>query len=326
MALTDYISSDRQKTANEALRKNKPKTIQVYVEGFEDIGFWYSILNSHFKKYTRFELRIDAFSTDTSGNGKTHLEKWFDKTGDYLIICLDSDYHYLLADYSKTGQQIKNNRYIFQTYTYAIENLKCYAESLADICLQATHNTDKIIDFVLLLRRYSEIIYPLLIWNLYFSSIQQETGFTLHEFCKVIHNAKDPDLNDYETILNTIHQRVQSKLNQLETFYSNDTEKVESLAQNLKELGLNPDNAYLFIQGHELYDFVLRFIKVACKKLKDDNKDDLKSLNKKEVEKEYHNATNDFKPLLATNMNFKDCFLFHKIEADIRVYLLKSFI
>ena len=94
MALSDYISSDRQKTANKALRKNKPKTIQVYVEGFEDIGFWHALLNPY-QILTSIKFQID------SSGGKKNLIKLFDSVGSDLIICLDSDYDYLLPERSK---------------------------------------------------------------------------------------------------------------------------------------------------------------------------------------------------------------------------------
>ena len=39
------------------------------------------------------------------------------------------------------------NPYIFQTYGYAIENFHCFAESLHEVCVQATLNDRHILDF-----------------------------------------------------------------------------------------------------------------------------------------------------------------------------------
>lgn len=43
--------------------------------------------------------------------------------GRSLIACVDSDYDFLLQGATNTSRKINRNRYIFQTYTYAIEKL-----------------------------------------------------------------------------------------------------------------------------------------------------------------------------------------------------------
>lgn len=81
--------------------------------------------------------------------------------GRSLIACVDSDYDFLLQGATNTSRKINRNRYIFQTYTYAIENYHCFAESLHEVCVQATLNDRSILDFNSYLKRYSEIVYPL---------------------------------------------------------------------------------------------------------------------------------------------------------------------
>ena len=67
--------------------------------------------------------------------------------GRSLIACVDSDYDFLLQGATNTSRKINRNRYIFQTYTYAIENYHCFAESLHEVCVQATLNDRSILDF-----------------------------------------------------------------------------------------------------------------------------------------------------------------------------------
>lgn len=317
MALTDYVSSDWQKASNAFSPKGSDKQIQVYVEGFEDIAFWHNIL-SPYEKQARVKFQIN------SSSGKLNLVKLFANTGNYLIICLDSDYDYLLPEQSKESKQINSNPYVFQTYSYSIENFKCYAESLAGICVQATHNTNELIDFPQLLEQYSKIIYPLFIWNLYFDSIGKVGVFSRDDFSTSIHNEENPDLSqNFCNILEKIKGSVTNKINQLKQQFTEYEEPTERLAEQLNILGLTNENAYLFIQGHELYDFIERFIGAVCKCLRDDRTRELESIeeHRKGTIKEYHNATNRHKNLLSTNNKFKDCFLFKKIENDIEKYL-----
>lgn len=67
--------------------------------------------------------------------------------GRSLIACVDSDYDFLLQGATNTSRKINRNKYIFQTYTYAIENYHCFAESLHEVCVQATLNDRFVMDF-----------------------------------------------------------------------------------------------------------------------------------------------------------------------------------
>ncbi|CAG1021632.1 hypothetical protein DOJK_01126 [Patescibacteria group bacterium] len=313
MALTDYISSDRQNISNEALRKNKPKTIQVYVEGFEDIGFWHTILNPY---ETPASIK---FQIDSSG-GKKNLIKLFDSAGDYLIICLDSDYDYLLPERSNESKKINASPYIFQTYAYSTENLKCYAESLSGVCVQATLNTEEKVNFSLLLEHYSSIIYPLFIWNLYFASIDDEARFSINDFSDVIKLNSSISLDNFYSVFNELAIKVQEKVNELEELLIESSE-IENLIDLLEQRGLKNTHCYLFIHGHTLYNqVVLNLIKPVCSILKNEYRT---KINSEQEKRNYGNLVKSHENALKSNYEFKDCFLFEKIQADIEVYLIK---
>lgn len=74
------------------------------------------------------------------------------------------------------SHKINKNPYIFQTYGYAIENFHCFADSLHEVCVQATLNDRHILDFPAFLKRYSQIAYPLFLWNVWFYR-QHDTHF-----------------------------------------------------------------------------------------------------------------------------------------------------
>ena len=72
--------------------------------------------------------------------------------------------------------------HLFQTYTYAIENYHCFAESLHEVCVQATLNDRFIFDFNAYLKRYSEIVYPLFLWNIWFYRQRDTYTFPMYDF------------------------------------------------------------------------------------------------------------------------------------------------
>jgi uncharacterized protein YjgD (DUF1641 family) len=356
-SLISCVSSDRQSAFNALRPKTTPRQILVYVEGFDDVSFWYNIL-SPYENQNNIKFKIQPYSNEENDkidnkfmDGKKGLQKLFGHTGrgKYLIICLDSDYDYLFPEHSIKAKKINESDYIFQTYTYSIENLKCYSESLSGVCVQATQNTDEKIDFPAFFKNYSETIYPLFLWNLYFYSVKQEKKFTDDKFLEVIKIIDTPKLeNNGKPVLDEIEKKVKEKIQKLQQEFPNDIKKIAHSLKTLKESGLLNSNAYLFIKGHALYDnVVLMLLKPLCRELISTHKEQIKKLSEEEKKKlldKYaeelpedkiqkkakklkddrdtnYKSTVRIETLLSANDKFKDCFLFKKIEKDIQVYL-----
>ncbi|MGZ5076993.1 MAG: DUF4435 domain-containing protein [Methylobacter sp.] len=328
-SLTGYLSSDYQKAINFLSPKSTPKTVFVQVEGIDDVSFWFDILN-YCQGQGKVKFDVQPYSNNSLETGKERLRKLFSQTGEYFIICLDSDYDYLFPEYSDVSKAINKNKHIFQTYAYSIENLKCYAESLASVCVKTTNNTKETINFTELLRQYSKTIYNLFIWNLYFYSIKDTNTFTIDKFCGEIKIKKSPDIDNNYTVLRDLEECVQIKLAQLENDFPDIKKDIDAFAKQFEKSGLNETNAYLFIQGHVLYEnFVLMFIKSICRKLKHERINQIKEsgIHKEEI----INHLNHYQSLvgkvdenvrihLSTNDKFKECFLFENIEDDIKRY------
>lgn len=324
-SLTSYVSSERQQASNSLSSKSAPVKVFVYVESFADVGFWYGIL-SPYEKQNNIKFDISPYSENDLTTGKDKLIKLFPQTAQNLIICLDSDYDYLLQ--TTNAEKINDRRpYIFQTYAYAIENLKCYAESLNLLCVKATNNTDETVNLSEFLKEYSRIIYPLLIWNIYFEYINEDSSFSREEFGKIV-TVDDITFNNYQDKLTIIQNSVNEKLS---IFYSDDS--FIEFCKQIHKLELNDTNAYLFMNGHHLYNFLANFLVNICETLKDNRKTEIEELAKNLPEEkrteickakvgEYFNPLVSIRHLLAHNDRFIDCFIFkEKIKKDIENYL-----
>lgn len=316
----NYVfDSARQNAFNLSKSENKSKNIIVYVEGVEDKSFWSHILSPYIKP-----LEFHCFSNETLRTGKKGLKDFFDKTGKWLIICLDSDYDYLLHN-----AEITQKKGIFQTYAYATENLKCYAESLHTVCTDVTHNPTEKINFVTFLEEYSKIIYQLFIWHLYFLHLSNEDNKT--DFYALIQLPAKFNLEKVDSVFESLEKNIAKKTAALTQCFPQDIEKVTLFSNQLKLLGLEDTKTYLFIQGHTLYDnVVLNLLRVVCDNLKTDS---IKEINNSSAESEHKNKTREdyinkvgnaednIKLTLSRNKDFKSCFLFKKITADIENYL-----
>jgi hypothetical protein len=365
------LSSNYLEFSNVLRPKFKPKSIIVYVESEEDIAFWFNILHSYETPKIRFEIKLPSNTSLAKGKSKA-LARSNDifnlvtgKVGKYLLICIDSDYDYLLCEHYETeakrtiAKKIHENDYIFQTYTYSIENLKCYAENLHIVCVAATFNDAQKIDFVAFMKVYSTIIYELFLWNLLFYSKGQDDNFTLTSFCSVIKILEVPNIHEFgKTALKEVEKQVNKKITELETSFPTHKTEILALGNKLKSLDLKEENAYLFVQGHTIFDnVVLMLLKSVCKTLKDEweekikylaktdsklkadnldvSEDDyqikLQQLRKRETDiisnniKHYKNLINKLddkvENILATNSKFENCFLFSKIKQDIDLYM-----
>jgi len=161
--LTDNLNSTYFKTNQKLRSKKASKTIQVYVEGYEDIAFWRNVFQPYESSEIKFSIELP--SKNSSAKGKVaalqrskEINILAHNVGEFLIICIDSDYDYLLQGHTDTSKMINESKYIFQTYSYSIENLKCYSNSLHGACVSAVFNDDIKIDFIGLLETYKNNI------------------------------------------------------------------------------------------------------------------------------------------------------------------------
>lgn len=316
----------------EAFAKLRPNDtlpcVQVYVEGHEDVAFWYDILKDY-ETSKNIKFDITPLSRNNSlAKGKSEVLKHVNSTGKHLILCVDSDYDYLLNGHTPVSTTINQNQYIFQTHAYSIENLKCYKESLQGVCVRATKNSEQEINLLKLLKLYSNIIHPLLLWSLFFTSKNDTTTFTITHFSDIVKILTNVDIDTRcKAAILDVRQRVQAKIAELERNHPSDIQKVAAFSQQLRPSGLNEDTAYLFINGHTLFDnVVLMILKPLCRKLRKKKIQEI-SINAQHQEESknqinhYKNKCKNIKDVLSTNTNFKTCFLYQKIKQDLDLYI-----
>ena len=165
--LQNHITSDFVRAANMMRSKTARKRIIAYVESYDDIFFWRTVL-SQFEDETRyFEVMLPSRTKLKRGKKSVLMNLLRSNVGDSMIACVDADYDYLLQGTNEMSREVVGNPYVFHTYVYAIENFQCYAPGLHDVCVAVTLNDHAIFDFNAYLKEYSEAIYQLFIWNIW---------------------------------------------------------------------------------------------------------------------------------------------------------------
>ncbi len=255
------------------------RIVEIHVESEADVPFWFTVfrrfapqLDLEFIPYTR----RDQSATLRFERGKDFLLKMVresqkEKDGeakdkkDSLInwnklICVDSDYDYLIPD-TIDGITIRENKpYIFQTYTYAIENYKCLAESLDCLCVEATYHTDLKFDFVDFLKEYSKTVYELFLCSIYSMKNKINAPITRDRFCQIASLGGTPDINNNaKQTLQKLRDNIEKALKEVDDANPglNIKDEIKSLAADLeRDHDVNHENAYLFVHGHALFKAV----------------------------------------------------------------------
>ena len=324
--LTDNLSSLYIGAANSLKPKRTRKKIVAYVESYDDVSFWRSLL-AEFEDDTRyFEVMLP--SRDTLAKGKktvlmNHLGK---QLGENMIACVDSDYDYLLQGRTQTSRYMLECPFVLQTYAYAIENYHCYAEGLHEVCVMATLNDRQIIDFPAFMKLYSEIAYPLFVWSVWFYRNKHLSEFSLLDFCAFV-RLEQVSTRHPETSLQIMEKRVRRKLKELEHRHAHALGEIESLKEELKELGVYPENTYMFIQGHHIMDnVVMRLLLPVCTILRREREEQIQRLALHEMQLQneltsYQRSLLGVDGVIRKTTNYKNSPLYKKIQKDVKKLL-----
>ena len=289
--IPDFAFSSEQVKATAKFNKNI--TIIAYVEGFEDITFWHLAFSRQ-----GLNVQVKAIFTQehSSANGKGTIIKAIKENniilGPNLLTCLDSDYDLL----TNRNQTILNNRYCFQTYTYAIENFYYNPIGLTNICCQICNNFD--IDQHLLEKIF-------MAWSTQHHSL----------FLQMLKHSQETQQ------FQTCHQQLQQSLIalQLDSPASSQT----TPKQNAQ---LQANNVFMFYRGHDIQHTVERLCKILKNKLTRQTIDDIgdQAENSGQIKKEYINHQGDLKTAIKMRSDIDTHPIFSKITQDIQQFKLEN--
>ena len=324
--LSDNLSSLYIGAANRLKPKKAKHRIVAYVESYDDISFWRSVFSDFEDETCYFEVMLPSNKSLSKGKKMVLMNQLGSRLGQNMVACVDSDYDYLLQGVTSTSRQINNSRYVFQTYTYAIENYQCYAGSLHEVCTMATLNDRPLVDFVAFMTMYSQIAYPLFVWSVWFYRKRNLNEFSLFDFCSYV-RLDHISVQQPEVALMAMQRRVNNKLRDLERKHPRVLNEIEAMKAELAYLGVTPDNTYLFIQGHHIMESVtMKILTPVCNQLRREREDEIKRLAEHHTQFRNELACYDRSILpvdtvLRKHTGFKESAIYKKLENDIRNFL-----
>lgn len=315
----------------DAARKLSPKRarrrIVAYVESYDDIAFWRTLLSEFENEERYFQVMLPSATSLAKGKKMVLMNTLNTaELGRSLIACVDSDYDFLLHVPLTWSRKINRNPYIFQTYGYAIENFHCFAESLREVCVQATLNDRFVLDFPAFLKRYSQIAYPLFLWNVWFYRLHDTHTFPMYDFNSYV-RLQEINIRHPYSALDRMQRTVSAKLSEMRARFPRYIDPIKKMGQELERLGLTPDTTYLYMQGHHIMDcVVLKILIPVCTVLRREREQEIKRLaeHNEQFRNEltgYENSQVNVAVMLKKNSGYKNLYLYQWLKEDIREFL-----
>ena len=327
--LIDNIDSRYFEAANALRGKRARRRIVAYVESYDDIYFWRTVLSRFEDEKRYFEVMLPSKVNLTRGKKSVLMNFVGDHVGPDMIACVDADYDYLLQGVTEQSRRVIRSPYVFHTYVYAIENYQCSAPSLHDVCVAVTLNDHRIFDFQDYFRQYSEACFPLFVWSVWAYRTGHHGRFSLSDFNRVA----DPGgftVQNPQVSIEHMRRKVKTKVHELQRQFPNNKEAYLKVKDDLLALGITPQTTYLYMQGHHLFDTVVTpILTKVCNLLRQERQTEIYRSQAHRTQKRnemscYENSQQDVKSMLKKNTGYLQSERFVQLQEDVRRYLETS--
>ena len=195
----------------------------------------------HFLAYSKNDKGNEAHGCEQCLRYKSFLTSRF-------FICIDSDLRQLRGE-----KGLSADNFIAQTYAYSWENHFCESEHLQERFVKMLPNVE--FDFNIFLQDLSKVVYQPLLYLVHYSKgseLNQQWNITKFNACLPLQPKREELANNGSLYLERVTKLF--------------SEAIDNLQQEvpLEYEHLDETNAYLHIQGHQLYKLVLHIGTLFC--------------------------------------------------------------
>lgn len=255
--LQDALNSQYIQAANQLRPSSAKHRIVAYVESYDDVFFWRSVLQEFEDDHFYFEVMLPSRTSLERGKKSALMNKLGPALGEYMIACVDADYDWLMQGCTEISRMVCSNPHVLHTYAYAIENYQCYAPNLHTACVMSTLNDRSVLDLEVFMREFSTIVWPLFVWNVWAYRYGFFREFSMSKFCDVVSFHSISPAKGGQSALEALRHRVNKTISMLQRRYPQGRQTYAPLRDELLSMGLTPETTYLYIQGHTLFDGVV---------------------------------------------------------------------
>ena len=324
--LSDNINSSYFEAANALTSKKARRRIVAYVESYDDIYFWRTVLSEFENDKRYFEVMLPSKVNLKRGKKSVLMNLLENCTGRDMIACVDADYDYLIQGRTSQSRIVLESPYVFHTYVYAIENFQCYAPSLHNVCVSVTLNDHRIFDFREYFSQLSEVLFPLFVWSVMLYRNGNYPKFSISDFNRIA----DPggfSVHNPLTSIQNMKRKVNTKINELQRLFPDAKEEYLATKDDIRSLGVTAQTTYLYIQGHNLFDTIVSpIMSKVCNLLRQERQNEIYYASAQKTQKRnemtcYENSLQDIKVMLKKNTGYMSSEPFRRVQEDIKAFL-----
>ncbi|MCD8289658.1 MAG: DUF4435 domain-containing protein [Prevotella sp.] len=327
--LGKYVNAKYFSAANALAGKKACRKVTAYVESYDDIFFWRSILSQLESDSLKFVVTLPSHEKKLERGKKAAMMSAIAKgAGPDMIACVDADYDYLRQGCNDFSRTVITSPYVFHTYAYSIENLQCWAPSLHDVCVAvALNDSPAIIDFEAFLADFSRAVYPLFVWSVLLCRHPEYARFDISDFMNVIKTGAITK-RELAQVVNRVGHKAAVKTRHFERTMSEKTlRKYDALKDELRTLGITPDDTYLYIQGHQLFnEIVAPLITSVCNTLIRQRESEINVQSKHRTQRSneiscYERSVENVSSMLKKNTGYLRSTLVARIMSDLKTFI-----
>ena len=324
--LSDNITAGYMAAANKLASKKARRRIVAYVESYDDVFFWRTVLTKFEDETRYFEVMLPTREKLERGKKSALMNVIGENVGPDMIACVDADYDYLLQGASPMSRKVLESPYVFHTIVYAIENYQCYADSLNTVAVMVTLNDHRIFDFPSFMRGYSEAIFPLFVWSVMLYRSGEYGRFSLTDFNTTI-DIGGFSIQHPEDCIANLRGKCNRKVKWLQQKFPGRKQLYINTRDDIIRLGVTPATTYLYIQGHHLFDAVVAPIMTkVCNRLRMERENEISrtAIHRTQMHNElscYENSLSDTKQMLKKNMGYIQSPQFLQLQKSIEMKL-----
>jgi len=330
------LSSEYMEQFSNLYGEKYKQDVVVWVEADLDIRFWKTIFPQSSSKYNfSFRRSYDCSSQDDkNANGCSRIAKLVNsgdlQPGPLVLICIDSDYRYILEDYSYPYGFIKENDYVFETKVCSRENVISHPKGFKETVQRATSLTSwpGDFDFEIFMKDFSKCIYPAHSLALFFlkkgmkewSGVNDELLISIKDtLTKKIDYAKKPELDKYNK--NYFFNDLNGLVTEISARYFNQDlhNEYQEFCEKIKCKIGGEEQIFYFIRGHDVYDFVFEKISQKVQEtLLQEEKERRRLLNDKDGIKNLFSSSIDIRTAIELRTDYFQCQHFSPTALTIR--------
>ncbi len=324
--LQENINSAYIESANRLRPRKAPRKIVAYVESYDDVYFWRSVLQEFETEQVRFQVMLPDRTKLLRGKKSALMAKLGPNLGDCMIACVDADYDWLMQGRTEASRTLCTNPYVFHTYTYAIENYQCYAPSLHTTCVMSTLNDREVLNLEAFLTQYSTLVWPLFVWNIWAYRYERHTRFSINDFAETV-MLRDVNPHHPQDAIEALRRRVNRKTAWLQQHFPEGRKTYAPLRQELLDMGLTPQTCYLYMHGHTLFDHVvLPLLTPVCAILRHERENQINRLAGHATQRQnelaaYQHSQSPIDAMLRKSLGYRESPPFQLLLDDLRQFV-----